>query len=201
MAKTQKEIDVFYRNQKAAAKEKFKLDNNLKVARGWKASKEFKRISRNEKQANYRRLRKERIDYLNQSIGTYDDKGLEDKIFSVIKDFKDSFSNTTVYEEGAPFYNVLSYGSKGDKAAVHFFKRGKGRLGKDFFAIIDKRDIGGEKRTYNSLAQYQIAIQELYQDSVKRQSNFNMDSDGIQVSIVEGEHNKNTYLYLNVSAR
>lgn len=196
-----RDIKKRYKTQLDQAKENYKQEKGLKIARGFNSSPAAKKIARNERQAIYRRDRKIKLDRVKTVVTQPKIKNDNSRRKVKVQSFEDGFTNTKVWEEGAPFYNVLSYGSKADNAAVHFFKKGKGRMGKDFFAVIDKRDMGGDLRTYTSLAQYQIAIQELYGESTERQSTFDMDSDGINVSVVEGDYNNNTYLYVNVSSR
>lgn len=200
MSKEQ-DLRIKYDGQRKSEKSKYLKDNNLKIARGFKKSAGFKRIARNEKQALYRLEKKIRLSTVSQHTGLSSKFDPDKRLAENIQNFKDGFTNTYVFSSGEPFYNVLSYGSAADQAAVQFFKENKQRLGADFSAYIDQTEIGGTMKTYTNLAQYQIAIQELYQDALQEQKTQSLGSDGVMISVVQGDKDGKTFFYVNATSR
>lgn len=168
MARTKLSIIQKRKNdQLKKAKEIFKKENGLKIARGFKDSKEYKRINRN--------FRKSLSRYTKKRVG-------DDSVFHSIK----------VIESGAVFYAVLSYGSRAHKIAMDQFNLVKS-VKKNFKAILDFDFFGLGYSTHLEQFSFDKKMQWLYKRLITIQEN---EGKYPIVSAVIGKFKKETYLLI-----
>lgn len=153
----EREKRAYYRDQVEAAKEAFKQERGLKIARGFGDSPEAKRIARNEKRA-IRRLEKKKI----QAIAV-DNKRTKRGGAKVL--FREMRENRNQF-----FWEVLTAGPHGSSSVV-FEWRTMEALGKipgvTLFGVVI--DYEGNRTTYFSEFGFVRALSELAKEAAKLQ--------------------------------
>lgn len=155
MARTKKsEIQRRYREQEQAAKEAYKKEKGLKIARGFNETKAAKRIARNERRALNRYQDKKVVETVERQVFRFENPSQISK-FDVIVD--EEFFFTELY---AP-------PGQGDSFIINQFKLAETGTAKPVRAIIQDED--GSTSVYRSMFEFDRAISELYKDLSKRQ--------------------------------
>lgn len=155
MARTKKqELQRRYREQEAAAKEKYKAEKGLKIARGFKDTKAAKRIARNEKRALTRYEDKKVVETVSKQVFKFEDPSQISK-FDVIVD--EEFFFTELY---AP-------PGQGDSFIINQFKLAETGTQKPVRAIIQDED--GSTTVYRTMFEFDKAVSQLYKDLSRRQ--------------------------------
>ena len=155
MARTKKsEIQGRYNLQLEGFRKLFFENEANPTEKKWRKSDDYKRIRRNKLQA----------------LRRYEKRTKNTKFLSSSKNLTPTNLDTIV--TSAPYFQVLSYGSEQDKAAVDGFNLNKSLKRDYFFGVVDGTEIGyNEKPTKNNfIYNYQKAIQGLYKFSRKLQS-------------------------------
>lgn len=153
MARTKKqELQARYNEQYEQAKEAYKQEKGLKIARGFDKTPQARRINRNKRRAIRR--------YEDQRIETV----VEKKVFSVQPEDVTKFNIITDEEF---YFNVLySAPEEGDSLIINMFELAKSG-GAPVRAIIQDED--GTTHTYKSQYEFDKAVNQLYTDLMKRQ--------------------------------
>jgi len=153
MARTKKsEIQARYREQERQAKEAYKKEKGLKIARGFNQTRAAKKIQRNRRRA----------------ITHYKDRKLTEKVekqvFSVQPE-KISRFDVIVDKE---FYFKEIYSPTGDSFIVNQFRLAEAGTSKPVRAIIQDED--GSVTVYRTLFEFELAMSRLYTELNKRQT-------------------------------
>jgi len=147
--------------------------------RGFKTSPEYRKFKRNKKAAEYRYNAKKRDANIIREVGKIEinviGKGLNTPEPTYIerieqKDLSPKIENLVILENNAPFFFVLSYGSEDDKSAIEGFSLAKELGSGRATAIVDSVEIDGQKRSYTSAFDYQMAIMDLFKKCREQQT-------------------------------
>ena len=157
MARTKKaEIARRYREQEARAKEAYKAEKGLKIARGFKATRTARNIKRNKGRA----------------LNRYEEKKLttriEKDIFSLSSNKITKFDN--IVDQEFYFTELYAPPGQGDSFIINQFKLAEsGQTAKPVRAIIQDED--GSTTVYKTMFEFDKAINRLYKDLNDRQRN------------------------------
>jgi len=153
MARTKKsEIQARYREQERQAKEAYKKEKGLKIARGFNQTRAAKKIQRNRRRA----------------ITRYKDKKLTEKVKKeVFSDPAEKISRFDVIAD-QEFYFKEIYSPTGDSFIVNQFRLAEAGTSKPVRAIIQDED--GSVAVYRTLFEFELAMSRLYTELNRRQS-------------------------------
>jgi len=155
MARTKKqELQRRYREQEKQAKEAYKAEKGLKIARGFNNTKAAKRIERNK----------------TRSLRRYEDKKIVEEVEKKVFKFEDPKQITkfdVIVDEEFFFTELYAPPGQGDSFIINQFKLAETGNTKPVRAIIQDED--GSTTTYKTMFEFDKAISKLYQELSKRQ--------------------------------
>lgn len=172
-----------YNTQLKEAKNEFKQKRGLKIARGFKDSPEYKRITKNKKRALKRYDLKS--PNKNKKLAQSYDSG--------------RFSDITEVVSAVSYHVALSYGSRLDRAAMNAFKLAKLGDKETEVLFIDNVGLGIGRVRASTEFQFSQIMQEAYQESSDMVlNNPDFDSMSIVVDVIQGDFEGNTYLTVDI---